>query len=260
MKKWAYIYSVLIVLFVISGCAPKEEEPKVSLEKTEESIENQLNKVVKALSEDKEIAKYATDIKFEKDPEYIDDDVNLYYIITGKLDDSYDEISHKEQYELFSNTDKVIRDVLKDQDQELTCDNYYLCDFREIKYTTSADDYTMTYFEGYRDEHPITFETSTGMEYDVNGYVEEDEGEDESSSISPSTADGYDWAIDMGYTQKEEAVSLVLTSLEAKGYTINESPWWFVDALDAFYGKGNSTTITEAVVFAGVGESVIIEP
>lgn len=257
MKKWAYIFLVIIGLFVISGCTQKEEEPKVSLEKTEESIENQLNIVVKALSEDKEIAKYATDIKFEKDPEYIDDDRNLYYIITGKLDDSYDEISHEEQYDLFSNTDRVIRDTLKDQDEELTCDNYYLCDFREIKYSTSVDDYTMTYFKNHRDEHPISFKTSTDMEYDVNGYV--DGEEEESSSISPATADGYDW-VDMGYTEKKEAVSLVLTSLEAKGYTIEESSWWFVDALDAFYGDGDSTTITEAVVLAGVGESVIIEP
>ncbi|OXL97088.1 hypothetical protein [Bacillus sp. KbaB1] len=271
MRKWTYFFFVLIGLFVISGCSGVDEnEKREKLKKTVMSLEKQLQKSIDALKSDENVVKYLSDVQYEKTED--SDDVNLYYNIVGKLNDSFDSLSRKEQYDFFARITDIIRGMYKDNNGKLSCDsNDYLCEIWSVELATSKEKYTMLYKDkiDYKlDKSEQTLRVGNSLEYGSNGYPVPDEEDTTDSDIGNSTpstnlstADGDDW-MQMSSSQKSEMVSTVLSNLKRKGYTISEGSTWFVDALDAFYGdkSTNSTKVTEAIVMAGVGGQVIIKP
>jgi hypothetical protein len=240
MKKLTYLFIILIGLFALSGCG---------LWLTDEERRENLKNVVDALSAEKTLAKYLSNVQFEKDEEA--DHINLFYNIRGNLDDSFDDLNSTEQHAFFSEVTNVIRESNKENLGTLSCDDYYFCYIWEVRFSTSKGPYDMKYDPFERDI--VTFEDMFGQKYGPNGYIPDENATDSSPSTGASIVDGYDWE-NLDYFQKGEIVSTVISNLES------QVGLW--DALNAFYGDEatNSTKVVEAMVLSGVGGQVIITP
>ena len=71
---------------------------------------------------------------------------------------------------------------------------------------------------------------------------------------------GYDW-IKLTYNQKFDAVSNALFNLDQNGYTILESEYFYIDALNEFYSDSFTmdTPVSEVLASIGVMSNTIIK-
>ena len=162
------------------------------------------------------------------------------------MNDSFDSLSRKEQYDFFARITDIIRGIYKGNNGKLSCDDY-LCEIWSVELATSKEKYTMLYKDeiDYKvDKSEEILRVGNSLEYSLKygskGYLVPDEEDatdsdigNSTSSTNLSTANGDDW-MQMSSSQKSEMVSTVLSNLKSKGYTISENSVWFVDALDVF--------------------------
>ncbi|PHA01086.1 hypothetical protein [Bacillus wiedmannii] len=264
MKKWTYLFLILMGLFILSGCGLNEDEKRKKLKETENALEKQLQKSVDTLVADENLSNYLASVQYEKTED--SDSVNLYYNIVGNLNDTFDSLSRKEQYAFFEKINDMIKKNYKENYGNLNCDKDYHCIIWSIEFSTSTEKYSMLYEDTINEKKKI-LQVGDYSRYGSDGYLISDEknitdtSNEESSSANLSTANGKDW-VELDASQKSEIVTTVLSNLKGKGYTILEGTDWFVDALNAYYGDNatNSTEVTEAIVLAGFGGKVISAP
>ncbi|MFV1022365.1 hypothetical protein JOY40_26085 [Bacillus tropicus] len=262
MRKLTYFILTIISLFLLTSCGVTEEEKK----ETAVLVEKQVQKLIVPIQSNENVLKYLTNVTYEKDPFYADD-INLHYNIVGTLNDSFGDLSEKEQYDFFASVTEIIRNVNKENRGKLSCSKDFLCDIYYVQFTTSNQKYKM-YYKDLNDIETVKKEQTLVIgdkyEYDSKGIRVNDKNSTSDSSTSGtniSTKDGNDW-VNMDGSQKFNTVTSVLSSLKSNGYTISEGSDWFVDALNAFYGENetNSTKVTEAIILAGFGGKVITKP
>lgn len=268
MKKWTYLFLALIGLFVLSGCGEPGEKGLRNNAKS--TLEWKLQKSIDDLKSDKKLSNYLLEAEYKES--FLIDENSLDYDIAGKLNDSFDTLSKKEQYDFLAHAVDVIRKVFKESNGEVNCKDYS-CYVWSIEFSTSTKKYEMVYTafadkkdlvigsEKYKVDGSLVVEKPPSESTASTGSYAEDVTSESVSEMDLSTTNGEDW-IQMYSSQKSEVVSTVLSNLKEKGYTILEGKGWFVDALNAFYGDEatNSTKVTEAVVLAGFGGKVIIAP
>ncbi|EOP12914.1 hypothetical protein [Bacillus cereus] len=273
MKKWTYIFFTLIGLLALSGCSGLGES---------KGDESKFQESVRALWSDEKLSKYLLKVNFEKPSK--DEYFSNLYIVSGKIDDSFDKLSKKEQYDFFAYAIDVIRGVNKENDGYIDCERDKPCEISYISFSTSTQDYNMMYTQngekgslslgyginakeynsdGSLTSTPLVNESASSPNPDINSSNSrtEEATNDSIPDINISTSDGNDW-MEMSSVQKHEIVSTALSNLKSKEYTILEDADWFVEALDAFYGdtSTNGTKVTEAIAMTGVGGKIIIKP
>lgn len=95
-------------------------------------------------------------------------------------------------------------------------------------------------------------DTSTNSSLDSSGY--------DSFQSGLKYATGADWA---GYTFDEKfiAVETILESMKAGGTTITEDRYWFIEALNAYYGDGKDPgdreKIVDMILLSGIAGGVL---
>ncbi|MGE6367216.1 hypothetical protein ACQKD9_26640 [Bacillus paramycoides] len=262
MRKLAYFILTIIGLFVLTSCGVTDEEKK----QTEASLEKQVQKSIQPLNSDERLLKYLSNVKYEKDIN--SDDTNLHYNIIGTLDDSFEDLKEKEQFDFLAHAIDKMREVNKGNNGNLSCDRLFLCDIWYVEFSTSKETYMMFYEDqpiNNMNEEGRTLVVGDRFEFNSKGILVNDRKDNTiNSSISEtntSTNDGNDW-LKMDDSQKFNTVASALSSLKSNGYTVLEDSDWFVDALNAFYGENetNSTNVTEAIILSGLGGKVITKP
>ncbi|MFJ5718146.1 hypothetical protein [Neobacillus sp. NPDC093127] len=277
MKKHLFlVLSIIGLLLFISGCGGVDDKNINS----EEDIEIQLDDSIYALTSDKTLSKYLSSPKYTKSR--ISDEESFVYNIEGKLNDTFEKLDKKEQYDFLAHAIIVIREVYKDNGGALKCGEDYICYISEIEFSTSEENYSMDYSE--EDGDIINLRLGYKAEYDEDGSLVNDSTsvggtttpDSETNNFNPnseattnvtgpdtnfSIADGDDW-VKMSTYQKKDMITSAINNLQSKGYTISEGTDWFIEALDAFYGEAatNTTKVKEAFALSGVGGGVIIAP
>ncbi|WP_144474011.1 hypothetical protein [Bacillus tropicus] len=262
MRRLTYFILTIFSLCILTSCDVTEEEKKEAAV----SSEKQVQKLIEPITSNENLKKYLTNVTYEKETDY-SDDINLYYNISGTLNDSFEDLSIEEKYNFMASVTEIIRNVNKDNFGKLSCAKDFNCDLYYVKFTTSKQNYKMMYKNSIgleADNGKQTIYIGDYREYDSKGNLVNNNNslyESSASETNTSTSDGDDW-VKMDASQKSYIVSSVLTSLKSKGYTISEDTDWFVDALNAFYGEDvtNSTKVTEAITLAGFGGKVISKP
>lgn len=270
--------SFFIFIEVLKVQVEKEEDEKLRKEEQQlaeatEFFEGKLDTIVESLSSDPTISQHLSNIKYKvkpKEDEEVEDEESrklpINFAFFGDLDDSFHDLSLREQYEFFRHAIGVISTEKKEMEKDFKYKGY-LCTLETLNFDTKAKAFTMYYTDNRDFENPFFVDNRA---YTSLREIDEADNPVEAPATptipvaldtDPSTANGYDWE-QMNNAQKESCVSTVLTNLGAKGYTLLENPKWFIDALNAFYGdpSTNDTTVTEITVLSGVTGGVIIAP
>lgn len=114
---------------------------------------------------------------------------------------------------------------------------------KRIKYSVISFAVMMVSFVSY----------GISSELSMSSYTDEEKTETSVDSNLDTTgseykyATGVDWA-EYSFTEKFIAVETILQSLEANGKTITADTYWFIDALNAYYGNGTEPGDTEKIV------------
>ncbi|MED2974277.1 hypothetical protein P4361_18770 [Fictibacillus sp. B-59209] len=98
-------------------------------------------------------------------------------------------------------------------------------------------------------------EDTSSEEYDSTDTI--DTSSDDSAMASYT---GSDWA-NLSFDDKFITVQTIIDAMESGGTKVSVDAYWFIDALDKFYGDGNDVTASEKVIdvisMSGVADGVI---
>ncbi|MFD6509237.1 hypothetical protein [Bacillus sp. NPDC060175] len=269
------ILTIITAMLVLSGCGG----PKY--------ITENLDGIVSGISKDKEIKKHLNSVTY-KETEKSDQNTknpSYYYDIIAYLDDSFDNLQPKEQYEYLVSIGKIIKKQSgtpqgKDGEGELYCGKGIKCELINVVLKTDKHEYYANYdlpglIGGWLhldDKDKSVAENN--IIYDASAkdgkYIKP-----ESSNPSPSTstsssanaevekiriATGRDW-VKLSFDDKFIYVQTLIESMKSAGSSVTADAYWFIDALNAYYGGGEETNVSDKIIdimaMSGVAGDVI---
>ncbi|MEK4894217.1 hypothetical protein MHH74_29775 [Bacillus sp. FSL M7-0996] len=269
------LLTIITAMLVLSGCGG----PKYTTEN--------LDGIVSGISKDKEIKKHLHSVTY-KETEKSDQNTenpSYYYDIIAYLDDSFDNLQPKEQYEYLVSIGKIIKKQSgtpqgKDGEGELYCGKGIKCELLNVVLKTEKHEYYSNYdLPGligvwlHLDDKDKSF-AENNIIYDASAkdgkYIKP-----ESSKPSPSTstsssanaevekiknATGRDW-VKLSFDDKFIYVQTIIESMKSTGSSVTADAYWFIDALNAYYGGGEETTVSDKIIdimaMSGVAGDVI---
>ncbi|RWS39043.1 hypothetical protein EKA14_26450 [Bacillus mycoides] len=277
------ILTIITAMLVLSGCGGPEY-----------TTEN-LDGIVSGISKDKEIKKHLKSVTY-KETEKSDQNAEnpyYYYDIVAYLNDSFDNLQPKEQYEYLTSIGKIIKKQSgtpqgndDDRKGELFCGKGIRCELGNVVLKTDKHEYYANYDLPYligewlhlddkdksADEKNIIYDASAKD----GKYIKPDTlNKPASSSPSPSTstsssaneevekiriATGRDW-VKLSFDDKFIYVQTVIESMKSSGRSVTADAYWFIDALNAYYGGGEEATVSDKIIdimaMSGVAGDVI---
>lgn len=278
MKKNVLIGATFLLLaYILGACGKEDAASKTSAEmkqeasvKTEETHKVSYADITDKLISDYELSRYLSSAKITQEENAF---LPNFY---GKLKDSFDFLSEKEQYDFFRRAQDV---ASKTYSREVTCVEDNGCIIDEFYLKTAKHTYNMDYdYDDPKtnylsiDDGTVVYSPHFGLVNKENDFSKNDvrenkdreaKGLSENKSSSPDmniyTADGDDWN-KLTSSQKIEMIEKEISYLESTGGSILEEPQWFIDALDAYYGDPatNPTKITEIFTLSGKAGGVLI--
>ncbi|MCP1122756.1 hypothetical protein NKR74_05305 [Bacillus sp. 3103sda1] len=273
MKK--LILTMITAMLILSGCGAKF------------TTEN-LDKIVSEASKNKDIKKYLNSITYkeiEKSDSQTEEQSYAYDIVVY-LDNKFDTLSPKEQYEYLVSVAKIVKKNSGtpqgiNGEGQFFCGKDIKCVFDNIVLKTEKHEYYTNYNpsglvgdwlhldDKDKSENNIIYDAGTKD----GKYVKP--GEIEQSNTSTSTvssqstndeieqiknATGREW-VSFSFDEKFIAVQTVIESMKSAGRSITADAYWFIDALNAYYENGKGPTASEKVidimVMSGVAGGVI---
>ncbi|PGT18631.1 membrane lipoprotein lipid attachment site-containing protein [Bacillus cereus] len=275
------IFTIITAMLVLSGCG----EP-------EHTTEN-LDSIVSEISKDKEIKNHLKSVTYKELEKPDQNAENPYYSydIVASLNDSFDNLQPKEQYEYLVSIGKIVEKqggTPKDKDGtgDLYCGKGVKCELLSIVLKTEKHEY-YTYYNYntsvgdvlHLDDKDKSF-IERNIIYDASAkdgkYIKTDTiNKPESSNPSPSTstsssaneevekikiATGRDW-VNLSFDDKFIYVQTVIESMKSSGRSVTADAYWFIDALNAYYGGGEEATVSDKIIdimaMSGVSGGVI---
>lgn len=274
MKK--IILTIITTMFILSGCGGPEYTPE------------NLDGIVSEISKDKEIKKHLKSVTY-KETEKSDQNAKnpyYYYDIVAYLNDSFDNLQPKEQYEYLTSIGKIIKKQSgtpqgNDREGELFCGKGVRCEFGNVVLKTDKHEYYANYNLPYligdwlhlddkdksADEKNIIYDASAKD----GKYIKPIKNSTPSSSTSTSSsaneevekiknATGSDW-VKLSFDDKFIYVQTVIESMKSAGRSVTADAYWFIDALNAYYGGGEKATVSDKIIdimaMSGVSGGVI---
>ncbi|PFI41017.1 hypothetical protein COJ07_29785 [Bacillus cereus] len=272
------VLTIITAMLVLSGCGGPEYTT------------DNLDGIVSGISKDKEIKKHLKSVTY-KELENTDPNAeNPYYSydILAYLNDSFDNLQPKEQYEYLVSIGKIIekqggKPQGKDGAGELYCGQGVSCEVFSIVLKTEQHEYYAFY----------NYNTSVGDQLHLDdkdkSYIESNIIYDasakdgipvkpvktETSTTPPSTdttssaneevekiknATGRDW-VKLSFDDKFIYVQTVIESMKSAGRSVTADAYWFIDALNAYYGGGKDASVSDKIIdimaMSGVSGDVI---
>lgn len=278
------ILTIITAMLVLSGCGGPDY-----------TTEN-LDGIVSGISKDKEIKKHLKSVTY-KETEKSDQNAKnpyYYYDIVAYLNDSFDNLQPKEQYEYLVSIGKIIKKQSgtpqgKDGVGELYCGKGIKCELLNVVLKTEKHEYYANYnLPGligdwlHLDdkgksvaENNIIYDASAKDGKYIKPVKPDTLNKPESSNPSPSTstsssaneevekiriATGRDW-VKLSFDDKFIYVQTVIESMKSSGRSVTADAYWFIDALNAYYGGGEKTTVSDKIIdimaMSGVAGDVI---
>lgn len=269
------ILTIITAMLVLSGCGGPEH-----------TTEN-LNSIVAEISNDKEIKNHLKSVTY-KELENTDPNAeNPYYSydIVAYLNNSFDHLQPKEQYEYLVSIGKIIKKQGgkpqgKNGAGNLYCGQGVACEVFNIVLKTEKHEYYTSYNYNtsvgdklHLDDKDKNY-TESNIIYDASAkdgkYIKP-----ENSSPSPSTstsssaneevekiksATGRDW-VKLSFDDRFIYVQTVIESMKSSGRSVTADAYWFIDALNAYYGGGEEATVSDKIIdimaMSGVSGGVI---
>ncbi|SLK20353.1 NADH dehydrogenase [Bacillus toyonensis] len=270
------ILTIITAMLVLSGCGGPEYTPE------------NLDGIVSGISKDKEIKKHLKSVTY-KETEKSDQNAKnpyYYYDIVAYLNDSFDNLQPKEQYEYLTSIGKIIKKQSgtpqgNDREGELFCGKGIRCELGNVVLKTDKHEYYANYDLPYligdwlrlddkdksADEKNIIYDASAKD----GKYIKPIKNSTPSSSTStPSSANeevekiknatGRDW-VELSFDDKFIYVQTVIESMKSAGRSVTADAYWFIDALNAYYGGGEEATVSDKIIdimaMSGVSGGVI---
>ncbi|MCU5656421.1 hypothetical protein OCF56_21305 [Bacillus mycoides] len=274
------ILTIITAMLVLSGCGGPEY-----------TAEN-LDSIVSGISNDKEIKKYLKSVTYKELEKSDQNAENPYYDydIVASLNNSFDNLQPKEQYEYLVSIGKIIEKQGgtpkgKDGVGDLYCGKGVTCKLLSVVLQTEKHEYYTYYsFGSVGDQLHLDDKDKSFLEnniiYDASAkdekYIKPDTiNKSKSSNPSPSTsnsssaneevekirsADGRDW-VKLSFDDKFIYVQTVIESMKSGGSSVTADAYWFIDALNAYYGGGKEATVSDKIIdimaMSGVSGGVI---
>ncbi|HDR6255765.1 hypothetical protein COJ38_29970 [Bacillus cereus] len=269
------ILTIIMAMLVLSGCGGPEQ-----------TTEN-LDSIVSEIPNDKEIKKHLKSATY-KEIEKSDQNAKnpyYYYDIVVYLNDSFDNLQPKEQYEYLVSIGKIIKKQSetpqgKDGEGELYCGKGVRCELLNVVLKTEKHEYYANYnLPGLIGDWLHL--DDKGKSVAENNIIYDASAKDgkyirpENSSPSPSTstssstneevekikgATGRDW-VNLSFDDKFIYVQTVIESMKSSGRSVTADAYWFIDALNAYYGGGEEATVSDKIIdimaMSGVSGDVI---
>ncbi|MCU4969220.1 hypothetical protein CN596_11075 [Bacillus toyonensis] len=270
------ILTIITAMFILSGCGGPEYTPE------------NLDGIVSGISKDKEIKKHLKSVTY-KETEKSDQNAKnpyYYYDIVVYLNDSFDNLQPKEQYEYLTSIGKIIQKQSgtpqgNDREGELFCGKGVRCELGNVVLKTDKHEYYANYDLPYligdwlhlddkdksADEKNIIYDASAKD----GKYIKPIKNSTPSSSTSTSSsaneevekiknATGRDW-VKLSFDDKFIYVQTVIESMKSAGRSVTADAYWFIDALNAYYGGGEQATVSDKIIdimaMSGVSGGVI---
>ncbi|ALX47866.1 hypothetical protein [Lentibacillus amyloliquefaciens] len=256
MKKFLLILFTLSIVLV--GCGIAE-----SVEPNEEKT----NSISESILTYDNISPYINDeIEFINEGSVRYEGYDLYdYTISLQASNRFNELTKDEKYYKMVDIVKKIMDDYYNGD--LDCDVEKTgCSIENIEVISGEDTYKIDY-EEWESDHNYTININSGEEYkpkaeqdkvsaSVDKYFEEKDNQDTETTID--SKNGNDW-INLTDNQKFHAVSNAFYNLDNQGYTITETEYYYISALDEFYSDSTtrSTSVNEALASVGTMSGTI---
>lgn len=270
------ILTIITAMLVLSGCGGPEQ-----------TTEN-LDSIVSEIPNDKEIKKHLKSVTY-KEIEKSDQNAKnpyYYYDIVVYLNDSFDNLQPKEQYEYLVSIGKIIKKQSgtpqgKDGEGELYCGKGVKCELLNVVLKTDKHEYYANYNLPYligdwlhlddkdksADEKNIIYDASAKD----GKYIEPTKNSTPSPSTSTSSsaneevekiknATGRDW-VKLSFDDKFIYVQTVIESMKSAGRSVTADAYWFINALNAYYGGGEEAIVSDKIIdimeMSGVSGGVI---
>ncbi|MFF2885077.1 hypothetical protein [Bacillus toyonensis] len=270
------ILTIITAMLVLSGCGGPEYTPE------------NLDGIVSGISKDKEIKKHLKSVTY-KETEKSDQNAKnpyYYYDIVAYLNDSFDNLQPKEQYEYLTSIGKIIKKQSgtpqgNDREGEFFCGKGIRCELGNVVLKTDKHEYYANYDLPYligdwlrlddkdksADEKNIIYDASAKD----GKYIKPIKNSTPSSSTSTSSsaneevekiknATGRDW-VKLSFDDKFIYVQTVIESMKSAGRSVTADAYWFIDALNAYYGGGEEATVSDKIIdimaMSGVSGGVI---
>ncbi|ETT85560.1 hypothetical protein [Bacillus mycoides] len=272
------ILTIITAMLVLSGCGGPEH-----------TTEN-LDSIASEISKDKEIKNHLKSVMY-KELENTDPNAeNPYYSydIVASLNDSFDNLQPKEQYEYLVSISKIIekqggKPQGKDGAGDLYCGQGVACEvFRIVLKTEKHEYYTSyNYNTSVGDQLHLANKDKSYIESNIIYDASAKDGipvkpvKTETSTAPPSTgtsssaneevekiknATGRDW-VKLSFDDKFIYVQTIIESMKSSGGSVTADAYWFIDALNAYYGGGEKATVSDKIIdimaMSGVAGDVI---
>ncbi|EEL05468.1 NADH dehydrogenase subunit 2 [Bacillus cereus BDRD-ST196] len=265
-------------MFILSGCGGPEH--------TTENFDS----IVSEISKDKEIKNHLKSVTYKELEKSDQNDENPYYDydIVASLNDSFDNLQPKEQYEYLLSINKIIekqggKPQGKDGAGDLYCGKGVKCELLNIVLKTEKHEYYAYY--GYLSsidgelhlddkdksflESNIIYDASTKDGKPIKPVKTETSTTPPSTDTSSSAneevekiknATGRDW-VELSFDDKFIYVQTVIESMKSAGSSVTADAYWFIDALNAYYGGGKEANVSDKIIdimaMSGVSGGVI---
>ncbi|QWG87379.1 hypothetical protein [Bacillus mycoides] len=269
------ILTIITAIFILSGCGGPEH-----------TTEN-LDSIVFEIPKDKEIKKHLISATY-KEVEKSDQNAKnpyYYYDIVVYLNDSFDNLQPKEQYEYLVSIGKIIKKQSgtpqgKDGEGELYCGKGVKCELLNVVLKTEKHEYYANYdIPGLIGDWLHL--DDKGKSVAENNIIYDASAKDgkyikpETSTTPPSTgtsssaneevekiknATGRDW-VELSFDDKFIYVQTIIESMKSAGGSVTADAYWFIDALNAYYGGGKDASVSDKIIdimaMSGVSGGVI---
>ncbi|OAH53881.1 hypothetical protein AWH48_11465 [Domibacillus aminovorans] len=281
MKKLLYVLTFVVGIFTLTGCG-------------DSFTTSNLDKMISAASSNDDLDSYLLSVKYnETERAEPEEDPYYWYDINGELKDSFDELSKKEQLQFFG---KIVELMQKNggeiiEESEFFCGEDIECNIGHIYLKTSKHTYGVEYYSYtssdllFIDDQIVYDATAKDGKYIAPGTIEEEvstvtdttSSEEDTNTTTSSESAGSTDVIEVGGTDVREAtgaewaelsfddkfimVQIIIESMESGGTTVTADAYWFIEALNAFYGDGQDITASEKIIdimtMSGVAGGVI---
>ncbi|MCU9612707.1 hypothetical protein OEV98_03895 [Caldibacillus lycopersici] len=252
------LVSIIIFCIILNGCDGGF---------TTENID----KMISDISNNEKLSKYVVSIEAVetergesgKEPYY-------WYDINGKLNDSFDQLSTKEQYTIFANIVELMQKNGGEisGDSEFYCGKEIDCYIGRVDLTTSNHSYGVEYYPNstsdlFWADDEIVFDNSAADGIYIDPLADnntEKSGDEEQTSLDAQTATGSDW-VTLEYEEKFSLLSEALANMaEAGDLKVSADADWFINALDSYWdGSPTTESVIEIMAITGVAGGVIEE-
>ncbi|MBX9970698.1 hypothetical protein H7K06_24515 [Priestia aryabhattai] len=265
MRKIVLIGTALLLSTSILGACGKKDTAK-----TEEINRVSYTDITNKLISDQDLSKYLSSAEIiQKEDASLP---NFY----GVLNDSFDLLSEKKQYDFFRRAQNL---ASKAYSSKNICAEDNGCIMDEFDLKTAEHTYNMDYdYDNPKtnylsiDNGTVVYSPHFGLANQENNSAKNAATDDKDKEVTaPSenkilstnmniyTADGDNWNL-LTSSQKTEMIEKEISNLESTGGSALEEPQWFIDALDAYYGDPatNPTKVTEIFTLSGKAGGVLI--